>query len=302
VSRAALVILNPVSGRGRTTRLWWRLRRGVEQHFPHLLVHETTAPGDAGRQAAIWAAAGEPGPILIVGGDGTIHEVVNGLFPGERRIPFGVIPAGTGNDFARNAGIPLDPDLAVERLGRGSGRLLDLGQLHFRDPAGVERHVVFLNSTSVGVSPAANRHAQWLGYTIGGVAALLTEHRRRFAVSEGGRMVHEGKALNITMANGAGFGAGMRISPDSSPWDGVLERVIIGPIGLGRALLAFARLKRGRHIGMAGISVGKAAGETTIESDGALQVEADGHEFRAAGKITISLEAGAIGVLGVGGG
>ena len=300
MSRAALVILNPVSGKGRTTRLWWRLRRGVEQHFPHLMVHETTGPGDAARQAAIWAAAGEPGPILIVGGDGTIHEVVNGLFAGERNLPFGVIPSGTGNDFARNAGIPLDPGLAVERLGQASGRLLDLGRLHFRDPAGVERRVMFLNSTSVGVSPAGNRHAQWLGYTLGGIAALLSERRRRFTVSEGGRMVHEGKALNITMANGAGFGAGMRISPDSFPWDGVLERVIIGPIGLGRALLAFSRLRHGGHIGMAGISVTRAAGETTIETEGALLVEADGHEFRAAGKITVSLEAGAIRVLGVG--
>lgn len=301
MSHAALVILNPVSGRGRATRLWWRLRRGLQVRFPHLVVYETTGPRDAGRRAAAWAEAGERGPILLMGGDGTLHEVVNELFRGRWNLPIGVIPSGTGNDFARNAGIPLDPDLAAGRLEEGSGKPLDLGRLSFRDRAGVERSVVFLNSTSVGVSPVANRHARRLGYVAGGVVALLTAPRRRFTVTEAGRIIHEGKTLNITVANGAGFGGGLRISPDSSPWDGVLERVIIGRIELGRALLAFARLRRGGHVGMREVSITRTAGTTVIEPEGALtQVEADGHDFLAAGRITVSVEAAAIRVLGTG--
>lgn len=296
------MILNPTSGRGRATRLWWRLRRTLEVHFHHLVVHETTEPGDAGRRAAEWARSGQTGAIVVVGGDGTIHEVVNGIAGAGSLVPLGVIPTGTGNDFARNAGIPLDPDLAAERLGQGSGRQLDVGRLRFREPGGAERSVVFLNSTSVGVSPAANRHAQWLGYVTGGVVALLTEPRRRFTVTEAGRTIHDGKALNITIANGPEFGGGMRISPDSSPWDGVLERVIIGQVGLGRALLAFSRLRRGAHIGMREVTVTKTAGETTIESAGApLHVEADGHDFVAGGRIVVSVEMGALRVLGVSG-
>ncbi len=306
---SALAILNPTSGRGRATGLWRRLRPALEAHFPRLVVYETTGPGDAEARAAEWARSGETAAIIVVGGDGTIHEAVNGLAGAGSPVPLGVIPAGTGNDFARNAGIPLDPELAIAKLGQGARRRLDLGRLSFHEPGGAERSVVFLNSTSVGVSPAANRHAQRLGrflpgrlcYVTGGVVALLTEPRRRFTVTEAGGTVHEGSALNITVANGAGFGSGMRISPESSPWDGVLERVIIERVGLVRALLAFSRLRRGAHIGMPEVTVTKTAATTTIESAGSpLHVEADGHDFLAEGRITVSLEPGAIRVLGAG--
>lgn len=298
MSRAALVILNPVSGRSRATRHWWRLRRSLEVGFPHLVVHETVGPGDAERQAGEWARSGQPGAIVVMGGDGTIHEVVNGLASAGSRGPLGVIPSGTGDDFARNTGIPLDPDLAVERLMEIEERRLDLGRLAFRDLAGIERSVAFVNSTSVGASPAANRYAQRLGYVTGGVVALLTESVRRFTVSEAGRTVHDGKALNITVANGAAFGGGLLISPDSSPWDGVLERVVIGPLGLVRSLLAFSRLRRGAHIGMRDITVAAITEPTTIESEGAFRVEADGHDYVADGRVTVSIEPGAVSVLG----
>lgn len=309
MSGAVLAILNPTSGRGRATRHWWRLRRTIETHFPHLVVHETAGAGDAARRAAEWGRSGETGAIVVVGGDGTIHEVVNALAVADTPVPLGVIPSGTGNDFARNAGIPLDPDLAAERLVEGAGRRLDLGRLRFRQPDGEERNVVFVNSTSVGVSPAANRYAQRLGpflpgrlcYVTGGVAALLTQPRRRFTVTEAGRTVHQGKTLNITIANGAEFGGGMRISPDSSPWDGMLERVIIGEVGLGRALLAFSRLRQGAHIGMSEVTVAKLTEATTIEADGAFHVEADGHDYVSDGPLTVSVEVGALRVLGVDG-
>lgn len=309
MSGAVLAILNPTSGGGRATRHWWRLRRTIETHFPHLVVHETASTGDAARRAAEWGRSGETGAIVVVGGDGTIHEVVNALAVAGTPVPLGVIPSGTGNDFARNAGIPLDSDLAAERLVQGAGRRLDLGRLRFRQPDGIERSVVFVNSTSVGVSPAANRYAQRLApflpgrlcYVTGGVVALLTQPRRRFTVTEAGHAVHRGKTLNITIANGAEFGGGMRISPDSSAWDGVLERVIIGEVGLGRALLAFSRIRQGAHIGMREVTVAKLTGETTIEADGAFPVEADGHDYVADGALTVSVEVGALRVLGVSG-
>ncbi len=304
---SALAILNPTSGGGHASWLWSRLRPALEARVPRLVVHETTGPGDAERRAAEWARSGETGAIIVVGGDGTIHETVNGLAGAGSPVPLGVIPTGTGNDFARNSGLPLDPELALARLWQGAGRRLDLGRLRFHEPAGTERSVVFLNSTSVGVSPAANRHARRLRpflpgrlcFVTGGVVALLTAQRRRFMVTDASGIVYEGTALNITVANGVGFGGGMQISPDSSPWDGVLERVIIGRVGLGRALLGFSRVKHGAHIGMPEVTVTKTAGETTIESEEApLHVEADGHDFLATGKIMVSIEAAAVRILG----
>lgn len=300
MSRAALVILNPVSGKSRALRLWRRIRRGLEVRFPHLVVYETTRRGDAGGRAAEWTRSGETGAIIVLGGDGTLHEVANALAAAGSAGPLGVIPTGTGNDFARNAGISLDPDVAAGRIAAGPGRLLDLGRLWFREREGEERSVLFLNSVSVGVSPAANRHAKWLGYMAGGVLALLTEPRRRFTVTEAGRTTHDGKAINITVANGPAFGGGMQISPDSSPWDGVVERVIIGPVGLVRALLAFRRIKQGAHVGMHNVTVTKTSAETMIESDAAFHVEADGEDFLVEGRIIVSVAPGALRVLGSG--
>jgi diacylglycerol kinase family enzyme len=163
--------------------------------------------------------------------------------------------------------------------------------------------VTFLNSVSMGVSPAANRHAQALRrvlpgrlcYTIGGVVALLTAPRRRFALGTGDGMEFEGDALNITFANGRGFGGGMRIAPDASPWDGQLDRVIIGKLGLFRSLLALARLRGGGHAGMAEVQITRTATGTHISSPGPLlHLEADGHDYPAEGPVTVSVRPGAL--------
>ena len=310
MSGDALVLLNPTAGRGRAGRLWTELSPLLYTRWSGLQLHHTTGPGDAERRATEWARQDEPGPIVILGGDGTIHEAVNGMMTEGPPPALAVIPAGTGNDVARNTGIPLDPHAAAERIGRAEPKLLDLGTLEFREPAGSPRRVSFLNSVSVGVSPAANRHAQRLRpvlpgrfcYTIGGVVALLTAPRRRFELGTGDGKEFEGDALNITFANGRGFGGGMRIAPDASPWDGQLDRVIIGKLGLVRSLLALARLRGGGHVGMAEVRITRTAAKTRISSPGpALHLEADGHDYPAEGPVTVSVRPGALQLLNAAG-
>jgi len=310
VSGGALVLLNPTSGRGRAGRLWTELSPLLKARWSALQLHQTTGPGDAERRAAVWARQDGPGPIVILGGDGTVHEAVNGMMAEGPPPALAVIPAGTGNDVARNTGVPLDPQTAAGLIGRAGPRLLDLGTLEFRDPGGSPRRVTFLNSVSMGVSPAANRHAQRLRlvlpgrlcYTIGGVIALLTAPRRRFELASGERKEFEGDALNITFANGRGFGGGMRIAPDASPWDGQLDRVIIGKLGLVRSLLALARLRGGGHVGMAEVRITRTAARTQISSPGpALHLEADGHDYSAEGPVTVSVRPGALQLLNAAG-
>jgi diacylglycerol kinase (ATP) len=310
VSGAALVLLNPTAGRGRAGRLWTELSPLLQARWPGLQLHQTTGPGDAERRAAEWARQAEPGPIVILGGDGTVHEMVNGGAAEGPAASLALIPAGTGNDVARNTGVPLNPVAAVDQIGRAGPRLLDLGALEFREPGGTLRQVTFLNSVSMGVSPAANRHARALrrvfpgrlSYTLGGVVALLTAPRRPFELETAGGKAFEGDALNITFANGRGFGGGMRIAPDASPWDGQLDRVVIGRLGLFRSLLALARLRGGGHVGMAEVHITRTAVRTRISSPGAaLDLEADGHDYRADGPVTISIRPGALRLLNAAG-
>jgi diacylglycerol kinase family enzyme len=155
---------------------------------------------------------------------------------------------------------------------------------------------VFLNSVSVGISPRANRVAHTLRrvlpgrlcYALGGVAALFGEGWRQYRVSNGDAVIWDGEALNLTVANCASFGGGMRISPGSRPTDGILELVVIGRMGRIRALLALSRLYAGTHVTMRGVSVTPVRDATRIRSgEGRLLIEADGHEFVSEGELLV---------------
>ena len=310
-----LALVNPVAGGGRGAGVWLRVEPSLREAFPRLDLEVTEGPGLAETLAARWVRREPEGLLLVVGGDGTVHEAVNGLL-GEAGIagPLGVVPSGTGNDFARSTGIPLDPGAAAERLARWlSGapappaRRVDLGRLSFRDRGGAARSRLFLNSVSVGVSPRANRIARAmrgvvpgrLRYPLGGVAAVLSGGAGRYRVTSGGAVRFEGEALNLTIANGPTFGGGLRISPGSSLTDGVLEQVIIGRLGVARAMLALGRLYGGTHAGMRGVSVTPVREALTIESGtGALLAEADGQEFEIDGPLTVEPVPGALPILG----
>jgi YegS/Rv2252/BmrU family lipid kinase len=301
-----LAIVNPVAAGGRTAGLWRRLEPTLRQHFSTLSVSPTTAPGDAEVFARRWAIDHPGGPIIVLGGDGTVHEVVNGLIDGPGGSPLGVIPGGTGNDFVRNAGLPLDPDAAMNRLRGGASRRVDLGQLRFRGADGRDHRRVFLNSASVGVSPRANRLAHSIRrvlpgricYTLGGILALLLEGQGRYRISAGSALTYDGRALNVTIANGACFGGGMRISPQSSLTDGLMEQVIIGPIGGVRALLALSRLYAGTHVTMRGVSVTPTRDSIRIShADGPMLLEADGHDWTTHGDLLVDLLPGALQLL-----
>lgn len=305
-----LALVNPVASGGRAAGLWRRIEPRVRAHWPEVTVRETGGPGDAERIAREWSGTPGAGPLLVVGGDGTLHEAVNGLLAGPSPPALAVIPAGTGNDFARNTGVPLGAEAALARLGGGETvpRRVDVGRVRFHQPDGTTRSRLFLNSTSAGVSARANRIA-WamrqvlpgrLRYAFAGAVALFAEGHARFEVACDGERVFEGEALNITIANCASFGGGMRISPESSPMDGVLDLVIMGRMGVIRALTALSRLYSGGHAGMRGVSLAPARSPIRlVRADGRpMRVEADGHDFVAAGEITVEVLPGALTLLG----
>jgi diacylglycerol kinase (ATP) len=165
----------------------------------------------------------------------------------------------------------------------------------------------FVNSLSGGVSARANVLAHRirrrlpvrgrLCYVLGGIAALVTVPARRCRVTGWGKMLYDGRALNLTVANGATFGGGIPISPGSSPADGVLELVIIGDLGLPRAAVALARLLAGTHLSLRGIAR-QPVTAVRIDRDGEIEIEADGHRYVAAGGVDVTVRPGALRLLG----
>jgi diacylglycerol kinase family enzyme len=246
--------------------------------------------------------------VLAYGGDGTVHEVVNGLLSGDGGGPprLGIIPAGTGNDVARNSGIPADAEAAIARLAPERPRPVDAARIRFHSREGLSRTRFFINSTSVGVSPVANHIAARVRrvlpgkicYALGGVLALIAESAGSYTVTSGEATLFSGPALNLTLANGASFGGGMRISPASVVSDGTLDLVVIGAIGRIRALLALSRLYAGTHVRMGGIRVVPARQPVHLRrADRAMLIEADGAEFEAGNDLWVDILPGAVQLL-----
>lgn len=303
--RSALAIINPVAGRGRADSRWRELRPLALAAVDTVFDHRTGGPGDAARRAAEWSRSPGSGPIIVVGGDGTVHEVVNGLHSADRMVPIAVLPAGTGNDFVRNVGATSSPRELIAGLDR-PGRCCDLGRLTFDGQREAGRTVVFVNSASVGVSAAANRYARGLKrilrgrfrYAVAGAWALLAGPRPRIILTEADGEELRGP-LNLTFANGASFGGGMRIAPAAAPDDGWLDRIVIEPMGVARALLALSRLYNGSHLRLAGVRGDRANLPAILGTgNGALDIEADGQNFRAFGAVRVSLLPGVLPVIG----
>ena len=299
----ALALVNPAAARGGGASLWRRLEGEVRGALPGLAVAFTRAQGDAEAQAYEWGLRNAGGCLLAVGGDGTVHEAVNGIWRSGSRACFALVPTGSGNDFARNAGIPLDPFVAVRSLARAIPRALDLGLLAYQAGADT-RQRVFLNSVSLGLSVRANRWAHripWgpgrLRYTLGGLVAILSGAAERYRIGTDGTFRFEGLALNLTVANGACFGGGMRLSPASVPTDGRLELIVLAPMSRLRALRALAALQRGRHLELPEFRVESIRSVQLAGPPGRWCLEADGEELETAGSLEVTVLPGRLPLL-----
>ena len=190
--------------------------------------------------------------VVIAGGDGSLHAVVAALH--RRReladTVLGLIPLGTGNDFARGAGIPLDPEEAARIVVKGDVRPVDL----IVDCVGN----VVVNNVHLGVGAQASRKAKkWkgrlgrAGYALGAMLAAVNPPFVRLRVEVDGEEVADfaHPILMVAIGNGPNVGGGAEITPDASPHDGKMDVMVsfaIGPVArFGYAL----RFRRGEHPG-----------------------------------------------------
>jgi diacylglycerol kinase (ATP) len=207
----------------------------LRPRFGRVPIHPVSEPGEAGLVAAELAPSVDP--LLVLGGDGTVHEVVNGL-PLERDgggPVVGLLAGGTGNDFARGLGLPPDPVAAAGALTRAEPRQLDLLDCGERRAAnGV--NAGFAAAATDRLSRRVKRALGPLAYVAGGVLAGMAPPSWPARVEVGGRVV-EGPALAVVVGNGGSFGGGRRLLPTADPGDGLLD-VLVVPAGHSKARLA----------------------------------------------------------------
>ena len=252
-----LVIANPRSANGSTARSWPNIERRLRAAVPGLHVAFTERPNHATDLAREGAASHER--IIVVGGDGTTNEVMNGLLADDRPVNadlvLAIIPRGTGADFVRTMGIPHDLDAAVQRLTTGTAREVDVGKARYRGPDGSERTRYFINEAEVGMGAAVceevNRGSKRLGrlsFVRGIISTSFRYRSQPVLLSVDGSPAEEILLRNVWIANGRFSGGGIRSAPRAQPDDGLLDVVRILDLSLWEQLLSIRRLRSGAFV------------------------------------------------------
>jgi YegS/Rv2252/BmrU family lipid kinase len=214
----------------------------LRPRFGRIPVYPAGDPGDAETLAA--ELAPEVDVLLVFGGDGTVHEVANGLPLGGDGPLVALLPAGTGNDLARALGLPPDPVAAATELAGARPRTLDLLDCGPRRAAnGV--NAGFAAAATDTLSRPVKKALGPAAYVVGGIKAGVNPPTWPARVEVGGRVV-EGEALAVVVGNGGSFGGGRWLLPDADLGDGLLD-VLVVPASASKARLA-RHLARDRRL------------------------------------------------------
>ncbi|MCZ7429598.1 diacylglycerol kinase family protein [Micromonospora sp. WMMA1949] len=245
------VLANPTAGRGRHRGLLpGILERLAGAGRPVELLRART-PGEA--EAACHAAvAGGAGALVAVGGDGTMHRALQAV--AGTAVPFGPVPAGTGNDFAVDTGFPADPMAAVEvitaALAAGRSRPVDLARLSRPGEADRWFGAVLAAGFDAIVNERANRMRWPRGprrYDLAIVVELARLRPRRYRLVLDGQ-AQEVDAVLVAVGNTASYGGGMRICPDADPHDGLLDVVVGGRFDRRTLMRVKPQIYQGTHV------------------------------------------------------
>lgn len=171
--------------------------------------------------------------VIAAGGDGTVREVAGAMR--HTGTPFAVVPVGTANLFARNAGVPIDTAAAVRAAFAGEDRRIDVGVIDYRDPEGAQRSTPFLVMTGFGIDadmvayadPVLKRRFGWIAYVGPIIRGLFRRDRPRVAWKEDGGPVRNGRTHSMFIGNCGTVSAGLEILPDALLDDGVLDVLMV---------------------------------------------------------------------------
>jgi diacylglycerol kinase (ATP) len=277
-----VLIANPRAGRGKAVAALPRIERVLRDEGLDYRIVRTTHPGHATDAAHHALRTGERF-LVAVGGDGTVHEVVNGMIRNGTAIApdavLGVVAAGSGCDFVRTFGLPGDAGAAARRLAGDRVRVIDVGTVTCTD-GDAERTRYFVNIAEAGLGGAVVARTARLGRFLGaaryasGFWLTLPGFRPTPVRLDADGEASSWRAFNVVVANCSFYGGGMRISPKSDPCDGLLDVLVMtGP--KSDAFSTLPKVYRGTHLPHRNIAELR-AGRIRLDADRPFPVEADG--------------------------
>jgi YegS/Rv2252/BmrU family lipid kinase len=284
------VVINPASAAGSTglrqAEILAAIRNRISRDFSLFV---TTRPRDAtffARRAAISGAE----LLLVVGGDGTVQEIVNGLFdkrePLNPRLQLGLISAGTGHGLAQSLGWPEDLGAQCDAIARGLVRRIDIGRAEYENGDGriVERY--FVNECQAGIGGEVVKKVQagqkklggFLAFGLATLGAALRYPNRVITFSVDGGPAATGAFLGIVAANGHVMAGGMKLAPRASVADGLFDILLMHGQTLCERLRNFPKIYSGKHLASPKFSYFRGR-RLSLASDEDVSFEADGELF-----------------------
>jgi len=285
VKKDAIIILNGISLKKKL--FYHEYLPAISQIF-NVEVHETLSKNDAKSLASKFTER-YVDVILAAGGDGTLHQVLNGILKGrenESKLPaLGVIPIGSGNDFARGAGLKLSVDHTLQILSDFKVRPIDVGLIEFSELPAVQTEkgtAYFINVADIGMGPEVVGNVLRSGRPFGSEVAYYKSILNTFltykpmvvrAVTE--HWSWEGKLRTLAVANGQYYGHGLCIAPGAIMDDRMFSVFICGNVSVLDFIMHTGTLKKGKNIVMDEVLY-KTTTSIEFSSESPCPIEGDG--------------------------
>jgi diacylglycerol kinase (ATP) len=292
------LFVNPTAGRGRAGRRLSRISALLEQAGIEFEAYQSRTVGDLEDQVRTQVNRGTD-RIVVAGGDGSVHEAVNGIMRADNPARLGVIPLGTGNDFAKACHIPLDWEHATQLLAErinvdATSRCIDIGRMN-------ERY--FANGAGIGFDAKVTKIARSYRWPIGDLVYLFAIFRclvdgvatPDMTITSDALTTH-GPITLASISNGAWIGGMFHIAPMADNSDGKLELLIADPVSRMRILSLLPKIISGKHLGESEVTHASVH-RVTIDSSGEVPSHLDGEVGAPASRFVIEILPAALNLL-----
>jgi len=283
-----MVIVNPNAGNGKGKKDWAKISDLLKNADLSFEVEFTERKGHA-IKLTIEAITSGFRKIITVGGDGTLNEVVNGVFTNiscaTTDIILASIPVGTGNDWGKMFGIPLDYEKAIKIISDNKTLLHDIGTICFQNGSEKNKRY-FINIAGLGFESVVVRktniqkdkgHGGKLIYFFNLLTSLLSYNNTKAEITIDGEITHA-NVFSLNVGNGRYCGGGMRQTPRAIPTDGLLDVTIINGMGKFEIIRNLKILYNGRILQHPKID-GYKCKNIKVNSEAAMYAEADGESL-----------------------
>jgi diacylglycerol kinase (ATP) len=283
--RKIKIILNPMADMGNAWRVARDLRSITEEHGG-VDWSGTVYPGHA-IDLAKQAGQGGYDIVIAMGGDGTVHEVMNGLMqvPENKRPILGVVPVGSGNDFAHGINVSTTPTVALQHAIHGEPSTVDLGLM--TDVSG--RKEYFDNTLGIGFGAIVTIRSHripvlrgFLMYLTSVLQTIILDHHPITMQIETDLEQWEQKVIYLVVCNGPREGGGFLIAPDAKIDDGILHYTIITDVSRPMMFRIVPEVMKGTHGRFKQIRMGTCQ-KLTLSANRPLYIHADGEIFTGPG-------------------